>query len=71
MFDERALQGMKRVAVGHAFDGGDVGVLRLGPEDETGTDEPPVHGDGTGPAIAGAAAFLGASQAKTIAQHIQ
>src|SRR5579862_7708002 len=71
MVDELLLQGMQRVALGHALDGLDRPAFGFRTQHEAGADEPPVEHDAAGPAIARAAALLAAGQAKAVTQHIQ
>src|SRR5438105_3381936 len=48
--DELLLQRMQLVALGHAFDGLDLGVLGLGRQDQAAADQPAVDGDAAGAA---------------------
>ena len=54
-----------------AFDGGDLGAFRLQDGDEAGVNEFSVHDDGTGAALAFAAALLGAGEAKVLAEDVE
>ena len=57
MLNELALQRVKVLAVGYAFDGAYFTSLRFRGKDEAGTDRAAVEEHGAGTAITGAAAF--------------
>src|SRR5687768_13453879 len=71
MGNEIFLQGMELVALGHAFDCSNLGALDFSAEHEAGADEAAVDSDAAGAAVTGAAAFLGAGHAQTVAQHVE
>ena len=58
MGDEGGLHRMERIAVGEAFDGGDLGAVEAGGQREAGVDAPPVDQHGAGAALAPVAALL-------------
>src|SRR5207248_9034090 len=59
---EFLLERMQLVAIGDALDRADLAALRLGTEHQAGADDTAIESDGTGAAIAGAAAFLAAGK---------
>ena len=62
---------MQGLAVGNALDGDDLGAFRLNAEDAAGVHDAAVHEDAAGAAVAVVAAFLGAGQAKLVAQDFE
>src|SRR6056297_3338065 len=68
--DEFLLQWVQLIARRHALDGGNVAALSLGPQHQAGTDQTAIHGHRTGAAVAGAAAFLGAREAKPVSSPL-
>ncbi len=71
VLEELALDRMQFAALGNALDRCDRAALGLGGEHQAGADHLAVQHHGAGPAIARAAAFLRASQAKLEAQCVE
>ena len=67
---ERRLHRMQLVALGEAFDGGDVGAVGLTDQHGAGLDRPAVDMHDAGAALAGVAADMGAGQAQMLAQQM-
>ncbi len=71
MLDEFALQGMQRLAHGHALDRLDRLAFGLDSQHQAGAHQAPVDDDAAGAAVAGAATFLGAGEPQLVAQCLQ
>src|SRR5262245_39916968 len=71
MLDKGSLQGVQLVAIGDAFDGGDLGTLMHDSEGKAGDNPLAVELDSAGAAGSLVAAFLGAGQIERLAQHIK
>ena len=71
MFDELALQDVQVFAVGHAFDGFDLGAVYFNAQNEAGANDTAIDGDAAGTTVAGRTAFLRAGQVQLVAEYIQ
>ena len=71
MRDKGRLHRVQRIAVGQAFDGGEVTALLHHGQRQAGLDAPPVAEDRAGAALAAVAAFLGAGQVHHFAQRVE
>ena len=71
VFEEGGLDGVEGVAVGEAFDGGDLGSVGGDGEGEAGVDAAAVDEDGAGSALAVVAAFLAAGEFEVFAQGVE
>src|SRR5215472_12548863 len=71
MLEELLLDGVQRLAGGHALDGLDGASAHLAPEHEARADQPPVEQDAAGPAVARRAALLAPRQVQRVAEHVE
>src|SRR5437867_1997768 len=71
VLEELLLEGMERLAGGHALDGLDRPPGHLAAEDEARADEAPVERDAARPAVARGAALLAAGQVERVAEHVE
>src|SRR6267378_1502399 len=75
LFEEALLDGMEFFGFtecwDEAFDGGDFGAFRLQDWDEAGVDQVAVDQDGTGSALAFAAALFGSGEVQVFAEDVE
>ena len=71
VLEEGGLDGAEVVAVGEAFDGGDLGSVGYGGEGEATVDAAAVDEDGAGSALAVVAAFFAAGEIEVFAQGVE
>src|ERR1700677_1023433 len=70
-FEEALLDGVELFADCEAFDGGDLRAFGLQDGDEAGVDQIAIHQDGTGAALAFAAAFFCSSEMEVFAEDVE
>ena len=71
VFEEGGLDGVEGVALGEAFDGGDLGAVGGDGEGEAGVDAAAVEEDGAGSALAVVAALFAAGEFEVFAQGVE
>src|SRR5439155_8091964 len=71
VLEELLLEGMERLAGGHALGGLDRPSGHLAAEDEARADEAPVKRDAAGPTVARGAALLAPGQVERVAKHVE
>ena len=71
MLEKLLLNRVQAVALGDAFNGGDLGPFRLRSQHQAGADQAAIDDHRAGTAVASAAAFLGAELADLVAQRVE
>ncbi len=70
VIDKGLLKGVKPLLIGKAFNGNNLATSTLAGQDQTGIDGLPIEKDGTGPALADPAAFLGAGETEFVSEKV-